>query len=108
VHRALARRGTAGEVKEIAFADELGPSMVDWVDYADRMKRASAADFAAQVDELAGPDSSIYYVRADGYRTLETTCASISDQFASLRDRTFQIARRQVVEGSTLERFSTR
>jgi hypothetical protein len=108
VHRALARRGVAQQVKEIAFADKLGPSIVDWVDYANRMKKASASDFATQVDELAGPDASIYYVRADGYRTLETTCASVSDQLASLRDRTFQVGRRQVVEGGTLERFSTR
>ena len=108
VHRALARRRVASQVKEIAFADQLGPSMVDWVDYADRMKKASASDFATQVDELAGPDASIYYVRADGYRTLESTCASVSDQLASLRDRTPQVGRRQVVEGGTLERFSTR
>ncbi len=107
VHRALALRGDAKQVKEIAFADSLGPSMVDWVDYADRMKRASASDFATQVDKLAGPDASIYFVRADGYRLLEGTCASVSDQLASIRDRTFQIGRRQVVEGATLERFST-
>jgi mannosyltransferase len=108
VHRALVRDHTAPEVREIAFADKLGPSMVDWVDYASRMEHASGADFAVQVDNLAGPDSSIYFVRADGYRTLETTCGSISDQLAALRDRTFQVSRRQVVEGATLERFSTR
>lgn len=108
VHRSLVRRGLASQVKEIAFADSLGPSMVDWVDYAKRMEKASASDFAIQVDELAGPDSSIYFVRADGYRTLESTCASISDQLASLRDRTFQVGRREVIEGGTLERFSTR
>jgi hypothetical protein len=108
VHRSLARRGEASQVKEIAFADSLGPSIVDWVDYADRMKKASPSDFAAQVDDLAGPDASIYFVRADGYRLLEGTCAAVSDQLASLRDRTFQIGRQQVVEGATLERFSTR
>ncbi len=110
VHRSLTRRGTSpGVVKEIAFADQLGPAMVDWVDYADRMEHASAADFATQVDELAGPDSSIYFVEADGYRTLETTCGAISDQLASLRDRTPQISRAgSVIEGASLERFSTR
>jgi mannosyltransferase len=108
VHRSLTRRRVPLQVKEIAFADPLGPSMVDWVDYGDRVQRASAADFATQVDELAGPDASIYFVRADGYRLLGSSCASISDQLASLRDRTFQVARRQVIEGGTLERFSTR
>ena len=71
------------------------------------MRRASASDFATQVDRLAGPDASIYFVRADGYRLLEGTCASVSDQLASIRDRTFQVGRREVIEGSTLERFST-
>jgi hypothetical protein len=107
VHRALALRGDTRQIKEIAFADSLGPAMVDWVDYADRMKRASASDFATEVDRLAGPDASIYFVRADGYRLLEGTCASVSDQLASIRDRTFQIGRREVIEGGTLERFST-
>lgn len=110
VHRSLTRRGISpGVVKEIAFADRLGPSMVDWVDYAQRMERASATDFATQVDELAGRDASIYFVRADGYRTLEGTCGAISDQLTSLRDRTVQVGRADdVIEGGTLERFSTR
>ncbi len=106
VHRALVRQHLTG-VKEVALADPSGPALVDWVDYAARMQRASSADFARQVDRLAGPYNAIYFVRADGYRLLETTCGAASDQLASVRERTFQLARRQLLEGATLERFST-
>ncbi len=106
VHRALVRQHLTG-VKEIALADPSGPALVDWVDYAARMQRANSADFARAVDRLAGPYGAIYFVRADGYRLLEDTCAATSDQLATVRERTFQLAREPLLEGATLERFST-
>ena len=106
VHRSLERRaGTP--VQEIAFADPDGPAYVDWVDYAKRMKAATASDFAERVNRLAGPDHAIFFVRADGYRTLEGACASISDQLASFRDRTQVLPRKSLLESAALERFST-
>jgi hypothetical protein len=106
VYRALERRGDV-DVRNIAFADPSGPALVDWVDYAQRMQRASAADFATEVNTLAGPDHAVLLVRADGYRFLEGTCALLSDQLATLRDRTVQVDRRDLFEGATLDRFST-
>ena len=106
VHRALVRQHLAG-VKEIALADPSGPALVDWVDYAARMQRANSSDFARAVDRLAGPYGAIYFVRADGYRLLEHTCAATSDQLAAVRERTLQLARQSLLEGATLERFST-
>jgi mannosyltransferase len=106
VHRSLERRaGTP--VQEIAFADPDGPAYVDWVDYAKRMKAATASDFAERVNRLAGPDHAIFFVRADGYRTLEGACASVSDQLASFRDRTLVLPRKGLLESAALERFST-
>ncbi len=106
VHRALVRRGPL-TVREIVYADNSGPALVDWVDYADRMKRANGTTFAAEVNELAGPDHAVLLVRADGYRFLEGACAVLSDQLATLRDRTVQVERRDLYEGASLERFST-
>jgi hypothetical protein len=107
VHRALERRGGPA-VREIAFADPRGPALVDWVDYAARMKAASGADFAATVNRLAGPNHAVFLVRADGYRTVEGSCAVVSDQLTALRDRTTQVERRKPpIEGASLERFST-
>ena len=106
VYRALQRRDDV-DVRHIVLADSSGPALVDWVDYADRMQRASGADFAAEVNALAGPDHAVLLVRADGYRFLEGTCALLSDQLATLRDRTVQVDRRDLYEGATLDRFST-
>nr|WP_157475775.1 glycosyltransferase family 39 protein [Parafrankia sp. EUN1f] len=106
VHRAIVRRGDI-DVREIVYADETGPALVDWVDYADRMKRANGTAFAAEVNELAGPDHAVLLVRADGYRFLEGACAVVSDQLAALRDRALQVEKRNLYEGAALERFST-
>ena len=106
LHRALARQQVSG-VKQVTLADRSGPALVDWVDYAARMQRASSADFAQQVNRLAGPYGAIYLVRADGYRLLERTCAAVSDQLAAIRERTFEVPRRALLEGADLERFST-
>jgi mannosyltransferase len=108
VHRMLVRAGETG-LHEIAFGDASGPALVDWVDYAKRMGRASATDFAHQLDKLAGPNGSIYLVRADGYRTLGDSCSEVSDQLAALgRDRVTQVNRRSLLESSMLVRFSTK
>jgi hypothetical protein len=107
VYRALERRDEDIDVKQIVYADDTGPALVDWVDYADRVQRASGAAFAAKVNALAGPRSAILFVRADGYKFLEGSCALISDQLASRRDRTVQVEGRHLYEGVTLERFST-
>ncbi len=106
VHRALVRHGPL-TVREIVYADASGPALVDWVDYADRMQRANGTAFAAEVNELAGPDHAVLLVRADGYRFLEGACAVLSDQLATLRDRTVQVEPRDLYEGASLERFST-
>ncbi len=117
VFRAIERRGDL-DLKQIVYADESGPALVDWVDYAARMRRASGADFAARVNTMAGPGHAVFLVRADGYKTLEGACAVVSDQLAALRDRTLQVDRRIVYEGAVtqggklvrddpLERFST-
>ncbi len=108
VHRMLVRAHETG-LKEIAFADARGPALVNWVDYAKRMAGASATDFARQLDQMAGPNGSIYLVKADGYRTLGDDCAEVSDQLAALgRDRVTQVNRRPLLESSQLIRFSTK
>jgi hypothetical protein len=108
VHRMLVDRHVTG-LKEVAFADASGPALVDWVDYAARMKDASPTAFAHQLDDLAGPNGSIYLVRADGYRTLGDSCSEVGDQLAALgRDPVVQVNRRSLLESGQLVRFSTK
>ncbi|HEX4019466.1 MAG TPA: glycosyltransferase family 39 protein [Frankiaceae bacterium] len=108
VHRMLVRDKVTG-ITEVSFADASGPALVDWVDYAKRMEQASPTAFAHQLDQLAGPDGSIYLVSADGYRTLGDDCSEVADQLAALgRDPVAQVGRRRLLESSTLVRFSTK
>ena len=65
VHRMLVDKRVSG-LKERSFADASGPALVDWVDYQQRMSGASATEFAHELDDLAGPNGSIYLVMADG------------------------------------------
>jgi mannosyltransferase len=109
VHRMLVKDKVSG-VQEVAFADPSeGPALVDWVDYAKRMKAASATAFAQDLDKMAGPDGSIYLVSADGYRTLGDDCSEVADQLSALgRDPVVQVGRRSLLESGTLTRFSTK
>jgi len=108
VHRILTRRGVTG-IKEVTFADASGPALVDWVDYAKRMDNASPTAFAAQLDQLAGPNGSIYLVYADGYQTLGDNCSEVADQLSARgREPVTQVGRRPLLESSNLVRFSTK
>jgi mannosyltransferase len=108
VHRMLVRDKVTG-ITEVAFADASGPALVDWVDYAKRMEQASPTAFAHELDQLAGPDGSVYLVSADGYRTLGDDCSEVADQLSALgRDPVAQVGRRRLLESSTLVRFSTK
>jgi hypothetical protein len=106
VYRAMTRLGLT-DVKEVAYADSSGPALVDWVDYASRMQHANAADFARQLDQLAGPDHAIFLVHADGYRFLESSCTLIAEQLGVNRDGTNLVTKANLFEGAGLERFST-
>ncbi|MBX6391092.1 MAG: glycosyltransferase family 39 protein, partial [Frankia sp.] len=106
VYRALVRLGET-DLRQVAYADESGPALLDWVDYADRMRNANGDEFARQLHELAGPDNAIFLVKADGYRFLEGTCSLISEQLGARRDRSVIVDKRDLYEGAWLERFST-
>ncbi|WP_307874901.1 glycosyltransferase family 39 protein [Frankia nepalensis] len=106
VYRALTRLG-ATDLRMAVYADETGPALVDWVDYADRMQRASGDEFARELHELAGPNQAIFLVKADGYRFLEGACSLVSEQLNIRRDRSVEVNKRPLYEGAWLERFGT-
>ncbi|WP_232304072.1 glycosyltransferase family 39 protein [Pseudofrankia sp. DC12] len=106
VYRALNRLGE-DDLREYSYADSTGPALVDWVDYAARMQRANGADFARQMNTVAGPDHAIFLVKADGYRFLEQSCSLISEQLGVVRDGSPVVSKLPLFEGAGLERFST-
>ncbi|MBL7494154.1 glycosyltransferase family 39 protein [Frankia sp. AgB1.9] len=106
VFRALNRLGET-DLREYSYADTSGPALVDWVDYAARMQRANGADFARQMNTVAGPDHAIFLVKADGYKFLESSCSLVSEQLGVVRDGSVLVTKLPLFEGAGLERFST-
>jgi 4-amino-4-deoxy-L-arabinose transferase-like glycosyltransferase len=63
-------------VAQVAFADTLAPSRIDWVDYKTRVQAASANAFASALLRQAGPHT-IWYVSAFGINHLEGKCERV-------------------------------
>jgi mannosyltransferase len=69
---------------QLTFPDGQPPQFVDWVDYRDHVDAADPVTFAAEVDERAA-DRTVWLVWSGGYRTLGTTCETVTDQLRRLR-----------------------
>jgi uncharacterized membrane protein len=69
---------------QLTYPDGDAPQLVDWVDYADRIHAADPQAFAGDLDERAG-DATVWLVWSGRYRTLGTSCESITDQLRRLR-----------------------
>ena len=104
VHR-LAPRG----LDQMTYPALEAPRLVDWVDYQDRLDAADPGAVAERVLERAA-GTTVWLVRAAGYRTHEGTCEQLSDGIASARARVARVepgdlARR---ENMGLEEFPPR
>jgi hypothetical protein len=95
-------------VIEIAYAaDPSGPALVNWVDYAKRIRALPPARFAEQALQAAGPEHDIWYVSQDGYRIFGGDCQQAGSVFASERGApTIAVGSNgNVYEHATLARF---
>jgi mannosyltransferase len=109
LHRALVRRGVDTRVREMVFADAAGPALVDWVDYTERMRRASPSDFVAAVERTAGPERAVYLVQGERYRAVGDSCARIAEFLEASRGKPIVVAARQpLLEGARLLRYASR
>lgn len=84
------------------------PRFVDWVDYADRNRRASAAEFARALLERARAHT-VWYVSASGYRTYGTRCEEVATYLAAARPRAETLVQPDdtILEFMGLTRFSS-
>jgi mannosyltransferase len=104
IARYIAANGAPGDV--VAFCpDQLGPAVarvlppgfdgrtyprgaspafVDWVDYAEKVRAGDPTAFAEDLDQRAGA-STVWLVWSGGYRTLGTSCETLTDQLRRLR-----------------------
>jgi mannosyltransferase len=72
-------------LEQVTFPDGSSPELIDWVDYQDRIDRADPKEFAAEVLELAGPENTLWYVTAPGYRNFEGECEAVGAALAADR-----------------------
>jgi mannosyltransferase len=86
------------------------PAIVDWVDYADRVKAADPIAFASLLDSRAGPAHNLFLVRSGAYRTHVGICEHIVDRLSGLRPGTVVVQSRptQFFESAELRRFQPR
>lgn len=106
---ALSRLLPANRYRQIAYPTFGDPARVDWVDYKKRNRAADPPKFADRVSQVAG-HHTVWYVYADGYRTLKYACSQLrSDLQERLgMPRTFVRPRDSVLEAETLIRFQNR
>jgi hypothetical protein len=60
------------------------PQLVDWVDYAAKVRAGDPAAFARDLDERAA-SHTVWLVWAGSYRTLGTRCETLADELRRLR-----------------------
>jgi hypothetical protein len=70
--------------EELTFPDAAPPKIVNWVDYADRMKAADPVAFADDVLARAH-GRTIWYVWMPGYRSLQKSCERVNDVLGNAR-----------------------
>jgi uncharacterized membrane protein len=85
------------------------PLLVDWVDYEERLDAVSPTEVAGRILERAG-GSTIWLVRASGYRTHQGTCEQLSDAIGAERARHTRVEQGEAPrrENMSLEQFSAR
>jgi hypothetical protein len=86
------------------------PAIVDWVDYAARVKAADPIAFANLLDTRAGPGHGIFLVWSGAYRTHEGVCEQIVVRLSALRPNAHVVQARpnRFFENAELHRFQPR
>ena len=61
-------------VNQITYPKALRPEFVDWVDYAQTIRRTDVLPFAQMLLNRAGPDHNVWLVWSTGYKSLGQRC----------------------------------
>jgi hypothetical protein len=80
---AVARLLPKGFAEE-TFPRGRAPQLVDWVDYAAKVRAGDPAAFAKQLDSRAAAHT-VWLVWSGGYRTLGTRCETLADELRRIR-----------------------
>jgi mannosyltransferase len=94
-------------VKQITYPSFDGPSLVDWVDYRDKIARSDPTRFAQRVADATGAGSSVWLVFNGGYQEFEERCGQLYNALATRfpRQTSKVTADESFFEGESVVRF---
>jgi mannosyltransferase len=72
------------DVETTSFPNRTSSARVDWVDYADHVRRVRPTRFAADLDRQAG-DHTIWFVYTDNGTPADGRCVEVADELSVLR-----------------------
>jgi mannosyltransferase len=72
------------DVRTTSFPNLTSSARVDWVDYADHVRRVQPARFADRVERLAG-DHTIWFVYTDNGTPADAKCTKVADDLSLRR-----------------------
>lgn len=72
------------DLDQLTFPDGARPAIVNWVDYAERVRAADPVAFGQKVLARA-QGRTIWYVWMPGYRSLDKSCEKINDTLGNAR-----------------------
>jgi mannosyltransferase len=100
----------SGPYVQLTYPRAEPPAIVDWVDYADRVKAADPIAFADLLDTRAGPGHAVFLVWSGAYRTHEGVCEQIVVRLSAARPSTRVVQARpsKFFENAELHRFQPR
>jgi hypothetical protein len=73
------------DIRQVTYPLFGSPERVDWVDYADRNRRADPAAFVDQLLDGVSPNGAVWVVANGGYRTLEGQCDALVARLGEAR-----------------------
>ena len=95
-----------GTVTQVTFPDGGDPTVVDWVDYAERNRAGDPEEFARRLITRAGPRGDVFLVWAPGYRGLRGRCEVLNAELSHRRRAVVRVpADRRSFERMTLMHF---
>ena len=86
IDRRLEGLGRGESLRQVTYPDLARPKLVNWVDYAHRMKRSDPERIAQRVHRRGG-DSRVWLVWSSGYRNLGGKCGELNAHLNNVRPR---------------------
>lgn len=96
--------------RQVVYPDLASPNMVNWVDYKERIKQSSPAEFVRRLLALAGPQHAIYLVFATDYQLYANKCSKVASRLGIARGfpRTLVNEKTTLIEHEALVVFPPR